>query len=462
MPVASDRPGGHKARRHRAVVRERGRLRDSAWIVHRLVSHLLVRQLALVVALASALAARAAAPAEFSGGFHARVVCCENAGQSYALFLPAHYDPARRWPVLFCFDPRARGELPVRLFAAAAEKHGFIVAGSHNSRNGPVRDNAAAARALLRDVARRFSVDAERVYLAGFSGGARVATLVADSGLARGVILCGGGFLDPDRTPERLGFDVCAYAGTEDFNRDEMRRIERDLEGTFVAHRLVVFSGGHSWLPESATDDALAWLDAQNRHAGIRARYRKFATALVRGQEAALATLPRPEADLVAAALSAEAEWWVAASALRDRKAQLASPLPQGAPVRDPRRRQAAELKAWTHAPEPAALVRSVVIAAQLRSCREALRALAENRADTSALRWARLAAAALPEAALLAYNHACVAALAGRADEAVALLRPLLGDGRLRAEDVAHEPAFAAVLATPEFRALSGPPQAP
>ena len=446
--------------------------------MRRLVSCPSCRWLALVVALTSVPLAKAGVSAEWTGGFHERVVCRENAEQSYALFLPSGYDPARRWPVLFCFDPRARGALPVRLFAAAAEKHGFIVAGSHNSRNGPTRDCDAAANALLRDVAQRFSIDSDRVYLAGFSGGARVATMVAASGLARGVVLCGGGFPDHDRTPARVGFDVCAYAGTEDFNRDEMRRIERDLTGSLAAHRLVIFAGDHSWLPGSATDGALAWLEAQRRHAGVRARYRKFATELLQREEAALAALHGPEADLVVAALSAEAGWWIDAAAVRERKRQLAAAAARGAPGRDLERQQTALLAAWTLAPEPAALAqlaawrreaaegtthaavlaRGLLLAAQLRSCREAALALAENRADDSAVRGARLASAALPEAALLTYNHACVAALAGRADEAATLLRPLFGGGRLRVEALAREPAFATVLATPEFRALLGP----
>ena len=149
--------------------------------------------------------------------------------------------------------------------------------------------------------------------------------------------------------------------------------------------------------------------------------------------------------------------------------------------MRDLERQQAALLEAWARAPEPAALarlaewrrtaadpapegalMRSVVIAAQLRSCREAVCALAEHRDGASTLRWARLASAALPAAALLAYNQAGVAALAGRTEEAAALLRPLLGAGGLHPEELAREPAFTAALATPEFRALVGPPPAP
>src|SRR5947199_4446716 len=67
-----------------------------------------------------------------------RVVCSGDKSQSYALYLPASYSAERAWPILYCLDPGARGRVPVERFHEAAERAGFIVAGSNNSRNGPV------------------------------------------------------------------------------------------------------------------------------------------------------------------------------------------------------------------------------------------------------------------------------------------------------------------------------------
>ena len=66
-----------------------------------------------------------------------------------------------------------------RNIQAAAEQYGYIVAASNNSRNGPYDVSTAAAQAMSTDVGRRFSIDPQRVYLAGMSGGARVATGIA-------------------------------------------------------------------------------------------------------------------------------------------------------------------------------------------------------------------------------------------------------------------------------------------
>src|SRR5205085_3166364 len=65
-----------------------------------------------------------------------RVSCRADAGQSYALFLPSRYTPQQHWPIIYCFDPGARGRVPVERFKEAAEKYGVIVAGSNNSRDG--------------------------------------------------------------------------------------------------------------------------------------------------------------------------------------------------------------------------------------------------------------------------------------------------------------------------------------
>ncbi|HSE36945.1 MAG TPA: hypothetical protein VLG74_06545, partial [Blastocatellia bacterium] len=108
-----------------------------------------------------------------------RVVCKNNPDQGYALYVPSNYSPTRKWALLAAFDPVARGNIPVERFKEAAERYGYIVCGSNNSRNGPLQPSADAAKAMIVDVAARFAIDEKRVYLTGFSGGARAATALA-------------------------------------------------------------------------------------------------------------------------------------------------------------------------------------------------------------------------------------------------------------------------------------------
>ena len=77
-------------------------------------------------------------------------------GQSYWMFAPADYTADRAWPILYCLDPAARGRVPVERFAAAAEKAGFLLAGSNNSRNGPMAPVHEAINLMVGDTHERY------------------------------------------------------------------------------------------------------------------------------------------------------------------------------------------------------------------------------------------------------------------------------------------------------------------
>ena len=72
-----------------------------------------------------------------------------------------------------------------------------------------------------------FSIDDQRVYLTGFSGGARVAISVAFwlKDLVAGVIACGAGFPTDVPTSSPRSFVLFAVAGTEDFNNPEVQSV---------------------------------------------------------------------------------------------------------------------------------------------------------------------------------------------------------------------------------------------
>jgi hypothetical protein len=230
---------------------------------------LLPSKLLTVVAALCACASSAAAQELPRGAVIERVRCTDDPAQSYALYLPSAYSPERKWSLLIAFHPAARGVLMVEKFKAAAEQYGYIVAASNNSRNGPYAVSSAAAQAVSADVGRRFNIDPQRVYLAGMSGGARVAMGIAlGKNNIAGVIASSAGY--PDSQPrDRVTFAVFSTAGTEDFNYIEMRRLDRQLSS---AHMLAVFQGGHTLPPDDIAFDALEWMELQAMQSGRRAR----------------------------------------------------------------------------------------------------------------------------------------------------------------------------------------------
>lgn len=201
-----------------------------------------------------------------------RVACKADAQQSYALYLPSGYTPEKKWPMLYAFDPGARGKLPVTLFKDAAEKFGYIVVGSNNSQNGV--QVAGVVQTLWEDTHARFKIDDRRVYTTGFSGGARVASAIAlgYSGAIAGVIICSAGFPGNEAPAAGLPFVVFATTGTEDFNFPEVQQLKRKLDVVGARNHLEVFAGGHDWPPADLCAQAIVWMEIQAMKRGTRAR----------------------------------------------------------------------------------------------------------------------------------------------------------------------------------------------
>ena len=193
-----------------------------------------------------------------------RVVTANHPDQSYALYLPSDYSPDRFWPVVFSFDPGAHGKTPVELQKEAAERYGYILAASNNSRNGPGGQQAEAADAMVQDAWSRFPLDNRRIYFAGFSGGARVAAALAlHCKCAAGVLLSGAGFpigVEPSRD---AAFPVFSAVGVFDFNYSEVLPLQDKLNQAGYAHWLRVFDGQHQWAPAEVMQEALEWFQVQ-------------------------------------------------------------------------------------------------------------------------------------------------------------------------------------------------------
>jgi predicted esterase len=200
-----------------------------------------------------------------------RQVCAAKPDQSYALYLPSHYAPDKPWPIMYAFDPDGRGSVPVELMKDAAERYGYIVVGSNNSRNGSWKVETEAAQAMLEDTHARFAIDDRRLYFAGFSGGARVASLLAQRcKCAAGVLLNGAGFAGAAPSSDAV-FAVFAAVGSFDFNYPELSSLDEKLEQAGFPHILRHFDGPHQWAPPEMMDEALGWFRLiamkQNREA---------------------------------------------------------------------------------------------------------------------------------------------------------------------------------------------------
>lgn len=208
-----------------------------------------------------------------------RVPCASDSTETYALYVPSSYQAEKAWPIIYTFDPEARGDTPVHLYKDAAEKFGFILAASNNSRNFQNGSGMKAAQAVWEDTHRRLKIDPRRVYMMGFSGGARVATqmaLVCENCNVAGVIAHGAGYPVSPHPSEKDHFAYFSFIGEQDFNWPEIMDLRRQKEEWGNPYRLRIFAGGHQWAPASVFDGALAWLQLKAMQNGSAPRDAAF------------------------------------------------------------------------------------------------------------------------------------------------------------------------------------------
>jgi predicted esterase len=192
---------------------------------------------------------------------------------TYAYYLPANYDPAKRWPIVYVFDPVKRGPFGAELFREAAEANGWIVISSNDTSSAADwAPNSKAINAMWPDAQRRFSVDTKRIYASGMSGGAIMAwSLAKTSKAVAGVIGCSGRLAD-DHDTDDVTFDWFGTAGRGDFNYNEARLIEAKLAAVHAMYRVEIFEGGHRWPPPSMISQAVEWMELQAMRRGTRTR----------------------------------------------------------------------------------------------------------------------------------------------------------------------------------------------
>ncbi|MEM1257529.1 MAG: hypothetical protein AAGH81_03285 [Bacteroidota bacterium] len=186
--------------------------------------------------------------------------------ESFSLYLPNSYQSQKSSAIIFVFDPAARGRVGLAPFVESAEKYGIILVCSNNSRNGSFEKNFATADNLFKYVFKTYRVDVGQMYLAGFSGGSRLATAIASlSGQFSGVIACGAGFSpNPAHSPSFNPFLYAAICGVEDMNYQEILANQKYLTKLKFKNTVFSFDGGHQWPNTREVNRAVDWLFLPN------------------------------------------------------------------------------------------------------------------------------------------------------------------------------------------------------
>ncbi|HEY4107650.1 hypothetical protein [Puia sp.] len=243
------------------------------------------------------------------------------ATQDYALYIP-HKGNAKALPVVFFFDPHGDGSLPLKLYKTLAETYGFIFVGSNASKNGndwPTTESIW--NRLFADVRQRLRIDGHRLYVCGFSGGAKVAGFVAIQFPGIRGVIAGGAGLPEGVSPGDFAFSYTALAGEGDMNLTELAAISGELDRTRTRHRIIFFDGKHEWAPLAVMDRAFAGLQLEAMKDGALPRDAAFIGRVLSGDKKRIETeigvgrLVRAVQDCKVASslldgLTPEAEWF--------------------------------------------------------------------------------------------------------------------------------------------------------
>lgn len=180
------------------------------------------------------------------------ILCRQNPSVTYSLYLPKNFDSSVSYPIIFCFDPHGTGSLPLNLYRNLADKFGFILIGSENSKNGmEFSQTQLFFKEMWLDISSGYKINSRRIYAMGFSGGAKVAgVLSSEDTLIKAVICCGA---PPPVEVKNVPF--FGFVGDGDFNYHEFKKYGET--SNLLVH---LFNGIHEWPPLETMHTAFLWL----------------------------------------------------------------------------------------------------------------------------------------------------------------------------------------------------------
>ncbi|MGB5364214.1 MAG: hypothetical protein WBN17_13015 [Aureibaculum sp.] len=199
------------------------------------------------------------------------VLVSANSNESYALYLPLQINLSEFSPIIFIYEPMGRGEIGIHPFIKTADTYGYILVCSNNSKNGPYEQNFEIANRLFSKIFSDFNIHKNRIYTSGFSGGARLASNIANlTQQIQGVVACGAGFSSNNGELPNFGnFSYAAIVGDEDMNFKDMYTTKGFLDRLKMPNELFVYEMNHKWPDQEQILRAFDWMQLEAYNKGI-------------------------------------------------------------------------------------------------------------------------------------------------------------------------------------------------
>lgn len=193
--------------------------------------------------------------------------CVADTSIHYSVYVPQ--TSQKNLPTIVFFDPHARGKMPVEMYARLASEYKYILIGSNDMHNGQTAsETEKIVLALINEIETQYPSDANRIYLSGFSGGAKVAMMYGiNIPEIKGVVACGGSIL-PKLKPDST-FCFVGMVGNKDFNYLDMQQTLTVFSKMGIPFTSLVFDGKHEWPSASEFDNAFKALEINAMRTGF-------------------------------------------------------------------------------------------------------------------------------------------------------------------------------------------------
>lgn len=183
--------------------------------------------------------------------------CQLDANLHYSVYYPIRFQTKEKFPVLILFDPHGDPDFPLNKYKALADEYDFILLASKESKNGNSAEQTAnIIQTILYQTHLIDKADTNQIFTGGFSGGARVASMLAlsPSGV-KGLVVCGAGIPAGSWTgvPPHV---IVGIAGNSDMNLTEILNFKTQDPRMMSRYQTIRYSGDHAWPPVSLMENA--------------------------------------------------------------------------------------------------------------------------------------------------------------------------------------------------------------
>lgn len=177
----------------------------------------------------------------------------------FSYYLPSSLMETKGFTTVIFFDPQGEGGQPISNYAEIADDLGLALIGSSVSKNGLAMEVISEHyQNLVQTVRSNFKGSSGQLILAGFSGGAKVATHFGLSDPSVIGVVATGAMLDPQG--KRSNMPLAMVAGKGDLNHQSM--LMTSLQLMQQKHQVLFqqFDGTHEWCPADLMQSSVQWI----------------------------------------------------------------------------------------------------------------------------------------------------------------------------------------------------------